>query len=108
VDRKALPVPTCEIKQPTGPRTPTEEFLLEIWQQVLGQKDIGVFADFFELGGHSLLATQIVSRIRASLEIDLPIRAIFNSPTVAGLAEEVDTLLLPVTSNDTAEALVKE
>ena len=93
VEKKALPAPVYETQKKSAPRTPSEEFLLEVWEEVLGRR-IGVFDNFFDVGGHSLLATQIVSRIRTALEVDLRILAVFNFPTVASLAEELDRLLM--------------
>jgi len=93
IDRKALPAPDQAITQSyTPPRTPTEENLVLIWEDLLGIDQIGVLDDFFGLGGHSLLATQLVSRIRDQLQVSLPLNSLFDSPTVAGLAEAIDTL----------------
>ena len=93
VDRRALPDP--EPAQATGaahvpPRTPAEEVVAEIWEKVLGVRP-GVHDSFFDLGGHSLKATQVVSRIRQAFGVDLPLRALFEDPTVAGLAERAQT-----------------
>ncbi|MCP4662140.1 MAG: AMP-binding protein, partial [bacterium] len=88
VDRKALPAP--ERRGPeedfTAPRNPSEELLAGIWTTVLGRERAGVDDNFFELGGHSLLATQVVSRIRELFGVTLPVRAVFETPTIAGLA----------------------
>ena len=74
---------------PTVPSSPIEEVLAEIWSQVLGVERIGADDDFFALGGHSLLATQVASRIRDAFRVELPLRSLFEAPTVAGLAREI-------------------
>jgi amino acid adenylation domain-containing protein len=89
VDRRALPAPdvtAAAAATRVPPRTPAEELVAGIWESVLGVRP-GVHDNFFETGGHSLRATQVVSRIREAFGIDLPLRALFEAPTVAGLAE---------------------
>ncbi|MBZ4419892.1 non-ribosomal peptide synthase/polyketide synthase [Myxococcus sp. RHSTA-1-4] len=88
VDRKALPAPDARVaSRPfVPPRTLTEQRLAALWAQVLRVEKVGVHDDFFELGGHSLLATQVVARVRAELGVDLPLRALFEAPTVERLA----------------------
>jgi acyl carrier protein len=96
VDRRALHVTDLnrpELAEPyTAPRSPVEEVVAGIWRSVLGVERVGVHDSFFELGGHSLLATQVVSRVRGALQVELPLRKLFEEPTVAGLASEVVTL----------------
>jgi acyl carrier protein len=91
VDRRALPPPNQtrpELERSfLAPRTPSEQLLTAIWAQILKLDKIGVHDNFFDLGGHSLLATQIVSRIRETLQIELPLRKLFEKPTIAELAE---------------------
>ena len=96
VDRKALPAPDQsrrDIEQGyVAPQTPTEEMVAAIWADVLRVERVGTRDDFFELGGHSLNATQVVSRVREAFRVELPLRAIFEAPTVEGLAQTIDTL----------------
>jgi len=98
VDRAALPPPTASRLEPEGelvsPRTPTEHRLAAIWADVLRLEQVGVFDDFFDLGGHSLLATQVVSRVRHTFQVELPLRNLFETSTVAGLAQAIDERLL--------------
>ena len=68
------------------PRTANEETLAAIWAEVLQLDRVGIHDNFFDLGGHSLLATQVVSRVTKTFELDIPLRALFESPTVAALS----------------------
>ena len=87
VDRRALPAPSPnrpELKETfVAPRTPVEEMLAGVWAQLLHVEQVGIHDNFFGLGGHSLLATQALSRIRTALKVDLPLRKLFEYPTVA-------------------------
>jgi acyl carrier protein len=106
IDRRALPAPDQSQPELEGecaaPRTPTEESVAKIWAEILKLKKVGIEDNFFELGGHSLLATQVISRLRDAFYFDLPLRMLFEHPTVASLAERIDTLLW-VTKNRVAE-----
>ena len=80
-------------KEYEGPRTETEETLVSIWREVLNVDRVGIHDNFFELGGHSLLAARMVSLVRESFSVELPLRSVFESPTVAGLAARIETML---------------
>ncbi len=93
VDRNALaagPLPEAEAG-PTwaAPRTPAEELLAGLWSELLGRERIGRNDDFFELGGHSLLATQLVSRVRETFGVEIPLRTVFEAPALAALASAI-------------------
>ena len=93
IDRRALPAPNADragvARKYVAPRDRQEQTLAEIWSTLLGRSPIGVTDNFFELGGHSLLATRLVSRIREALGVDLPIREVFDVPTLEGLAQRI-------------------
>jgi len=92
VDRNALPVPDYSASKPAfvAARSPMEDLVSAIWKEVLTAQSLGVHDNFFELGGHSLLATRVVSRIREAAGVDLSLRSIFESPTVAELASRIN------------------
>ncbi|TXS41851.1 amino acid adenylation domain-containing protein, partial [Streptomyces sp. or43] len=95
IDRKALPEP-AELRGEldtafVAPATVSEELLAGIWSQVLGVDRVGAMDSFFDLGGHSLLATQVISRIREAFGAEVPLSALFDRPTVRGLAAAVET-----------------
>jgi amino acid adenylation domain-containing protein len=108
VDRKSLPAP--DSRQETEdividlPKTPLEELVAMIWLDIFNMKRIGVNDNFFELGGHSLLATQVIARFRQVLDLSLPLRTIFEHPTIAELAQAIDTQL---TNNMSTGQLIK-
>lgn len=93
IDRKALPGASFILNQDAQevllPRDPLEEAVAEIWQQVLGRTRIGIRENFFELGGHSLLGAQIIARIRMVLQVELPLRRLFEAPTIQSLTEAI-------------------
>jgi amino acid adenylation domain-containing protein len=93
VDRRRLPAPDVlrpELKESfVAPRTEVEERVAAVWSEVLGLERIGVHDNFFDLGGHSLVATQVVTRLCDAFEMELPLRCLFESPTVAGVAAAV-------------------
>ena len=90
VDRRRLPEPDegrPELAESfVAPRTPLEQEMARIWEQVLKINGVGVYDNFFALGGHSLLATQVISRVNESLQIELPLRLLFEQPTIGGFA----------------------
>ncbi|MPY39617.1 amino acid adenylation domain-containing protein, partial [Streptomyces phyllanthi] len=114
IDRAALPDPGSDRPDLDGPyvapATPAEDLLAGILAEVLGVDPIGALDDFFELGGHSLLAMQVISRVRGAFEVELPLAALFDQPTVRGLAAVVEgpsvrTPVPPVTPAPRDQAL---
>lgn len=103
LDRRALLAVKLEAAaQPTpteAPRTALEQQVARVWASVLNVPGIGAHQDFFEMGGHSLLATRVITRLRADLELPIPVTALFEAPTVAGLAAVIEALQ----SDDEAE-----
>ena len=95
IARRALPAPdfgaTAGLDE-TPPRDATEESVAAVWRDVLGLASVGVHANFFEVGGHSLRATQLVSRLRESFGLELPLRMVFEAPTVAAQARAIEAL----------------
>ncbi len=96
VDRRMLPAPGRKHFELEGtyvaPRNLIEEILVQIWAQVLGIEQVGIHDNFFTVGGHSLLGTQVISRLRDTFQVELPLRSLFEAPTVAGLTERIETV----------------
>ncbi|NEW52841.1 amino acid adenylation domain-containing protein, partial [Nocardia cyriacigeorgica] len=90
LDRKALPEPEFEVQEFRAPSTPIEEIVANVFAEVLGAERVGADDDFFALGGNSLLATQVAARLGAALDARVPVRALFEASTVAGLAVKVE------------------
>ncbi|MCZ6624678.1 MAG: non-ribosomal peptide synthetase, partial [Deltaproteobacteria bacterium] len=93
IDRRALPAPDRVRPELEGtfvaPQTPNEELLAEIWSEILGVERVGIHDNFFELGGHSLLATQVISRVRKTFQVEVPLRTLFEMPTIEEFAEVI-------------------
>jgi acyl carrier protein len=94
VDRRALPAPERSEDAYVAPRTAMEELLAGIWAEVLGVERVGATDSFFELGGHSILAMQVIARVRRTLGVDVPLRDLFETPTVEVLARTVEEQLI--------------
>ena len=114
VDRKALPAPAPQSLQGVGEMgSPVAEIIANIWIAVLRTGEVTPSSNFFDLGGHSLLGAKVIARIRQSLQVNLPLGAIFETPTIAGLADRVQGLLrehrngvdLPLVPLNSAEAV---
>jgi acyl-coenzyme A synthetase/AMP-(fatty) acid ligase/acyl carrier protein len=110
IDRKVLPEPDKnrpELEREfVAPRNEIEEGIARIFTNILKLEYIGIYDNFFDLGGHSLLATKVISRIRREFQIDLPLQALFMTPTVAGLSEAVDTMLWATQAQPTNPTLI--
>jgi nonribosomal peptide synthetase DhbF len=103
LDRQALPPPPGACLDPArrqAPRNAAEELVAGIWAEVLGLDGVGVEEDFFALGGHSLAATQVLTRLRDSLGVDLPVTALFERSTIAQLAELISGRLKEVATGN--------
>ncbi|WP_051743155.1 non-ribosomal peptide synthetase [Nocardia carnea] len=90
LDRKALPEPEFEAREFRAPSTPIEEIVAEVYADVLGAERIGADDDFFALGGNSLIATQVAARLGRALDVDVPVRILFEATTVAALAARAE------------------
>jgi amino acid adenylation domain-containing protein len=107
VDRRALPAPSADgletEKEFAAPSTEAEETVAAIWSQVLGVPRVGATDNFFALGGHSLLLPQVMHRLRAAFRVEIPLRALFDEPTVEGLALTIEEILLDEIERQLAE-----
>jgi len=112
LDRPALPLPDqtrpAMEREFVAPSTLTEQRLAEIWTQVLGVQQVGIYDNFFDLGGHSLLVAQLLFRLRDEFQIDLPLHKLFEQPMIAELALTVEELLLAEVADLTEEAALKQ
>ena len=112
VDRKALPEPknsrVALAQAYTAPRNSVEAIIARVWSEILGVKTIGVHDNFFDLGGHSLKATQVVSRLRAELRSEIPLRHLFEFTTIAELAAVIDSKTIRQLNSDKLDRLMSE
>ena len=111
IDRNALPVPDLKNLTSTAfvaPSSQIEKELAAIWASLLGLDKVGIHHNFFELGGHSLLATQVISRLQQDFTIGIPMRSFFENPTVADLAERIETIRWVNQNNDSSLATNQE
>ncbi|SED57850.1 non-ribosomal peptide synthetase [Pseudomonas anguilliseptica] len=105
VDRKALPAPRLDSALIEPPQGETEQRLAELWAALLPPQALGRHSHFFEAGGHSLLATRLLARVRQAWAVDLPLRAVFEAPSLWQMAERLDALLAQPASLSTIPAL---
>ncbi|NEP59574.1 MAG: amino acid adenylation domain-containing protein [Symploca sp. SIO2G7] len=112
VDRKALPAPNQAklvlMDEFVAPRTPIEEQLAQIWLEVLEIKRVGIHDNFFDLGGHSLLTAQLLSQIRKTFQVELPLLSLFEAPTIAELAQEITVVQNSQSNSQQASTTVQE
>ena len=108
VDRRALPAPGGARPERgadfVAPRTAAEETVAAIWREVLGLGQVGATDNFFELGGHSLLLPQVMHRLRTAFQVEIPLRTLFDEPTLEGLALALEEILLEDLERQLAEA----
>jgi acyl carrier protein len=109
VDRKKLPAPGASsgLAGPaySPPRDAIEEMVAEIWAEVLGLEKVGIHSNFFELGGHSLLALQVISRLSEAFLVEISVRSLFDSPTVAGVTRSLTQVQIEAQDEDALELL---
>ena len=109
LDRRVIAERTTQVTQTRAyvpPQFSLQAQLIEIWEEVLNRRPIGISDDFFELGGHSLAAIQLISRIRETFQTDLPIRRLFSTPTVAGVAEYITAQTTPAPATRQFQSLL--
>ncbi len=110
IDRRALPSLIQARPEPeagfVSPRTRIEQMLARVWAEILGLEQVGIHDSFFELGGHSLLATRVISRVRTTFQVALPLRRFFEAPTVAGLAMAITEHQADSVNSDTLASLL--
>ncbi|MEA5498638.1 amino acid adenylation domain-containing protein [Limnoraphis robusta Tam1] len=110
LDQQSLPK-LENINQKTSvyvaPQNPIEEKIVIIWQEVLKLEKIGIYDNFFELGGHSLLATRVNSRLREAFKMDIPLRTLFEKPTVYSLAERISTMQMTLQQFSQSDSIQK-
>jgi amino acid adenylation domain-containing protein len=95
LDRKGLPVPERDPERGVvAPRTPVEEWLADLWKQVLAVDTVSIDDNFFHLGGHSLLVARVIARVRQEFGVDIPLRRLWESPTIAELSQAITAGLL--------------
>jgi non-ribosomal peptide synthetase component F/acyl carrier protein len=97
IDRRALPAPSANTRKLksvfTKPRTDLEELIAQTWQEILKIENVGILDNFFALGGHSLLALQIIARLQGVINKEIPLRVLFDTPTIAELTKEIEKIL---------------
>ena len=113
IDRRALPAPDqlqpAQQHSYSAPRTEVQQLLAEIWGTLLGLECVGVHDDFFALGGHSLLATSVIAQVRDTFEVELPLRSMFERPTIAELAAAIERAIfvqIEQLSEEAAQVLI--
>ena len=110
VDRKALPIPDVASNVSTeyvAPETEIQNVLAEIWVEVLEIEKVGIHDNFFELGGQSLIATQVISRVRKIVGVELTLKRLFESPTIADIAKSLEVLSQLAKEENTLESETK-
>ncbi|GCF07285.1 hypothetical protein KDI_08490 [Dictyobacter arantiisoli] len=112
LDRNALPSPekaaTHTIRECVAPRDPVEEIVVDLWKDILGLETISVYDNFFEIGGHSLLATRLLSHLRQLLQLDVPLRDLFEKPVLADFALHLQSFAVDETADAEAAEMLAE